>query len=296
MNIDSLKCFVLVAESLSFARAAEAMYKSQPAVTKQIRSLEEELGVALFTRSTRHVELTPAGMSFYKDAKDIILNSQMAIDRAKRQNTGEHSLSIGLSNPTALFHLSPILSALREECPEIHPNIQVLGYKLILNLFTENKLDVLFYYKENMPLKTGANFKEIRQDSFVCLLPAGHRFEAKESLSIQDLKDEPIIVCNPLNAPLSTASFQQQLLDCHSPHNVLYCDSVEIAHCMVESGLGATILPGMLCLKASGFSTVPIEDKAQMSFGVFYHKQRTNPLLKKLLKLISNKSAEYASI
>ncbi|MBO5199434.1 MAG: LysR family transcriptional regulator [Lachnospiraceae bacterium] len=88
MNIDSLQCFILVAENLSFARAAEAMYKSQPAVTKQINSLEAELGTALFIRSTRHVELTPAGMSFYKDAKDIVLNSQMAIDRAKRQSIG----------------------------------------------------------------------------------------------------------------------------------------------------------------------------------------------------------------
>ena len=286
MTIDSLKCFILVAESLSFARAAEATYKSQPAVTKQINSLEAELGVSLFIRSTRHVELTPAGMSFYKDAKDIVLNSQLAIDRAKQQNACESSISIGLSNSTALFHLSPILSRLKNECPEIHPNIQVLSYKIIRNLFMENKLDVLFYYKENMPLKTGANFKEIRQDSFVCLLPAGHPFESKESLSLQDLKDEPIVVCNPLNAPLSTASFQQQLLDHHSPHNVLYCDSVEVAHCMVASGLGITILPSMLCLKSSDFSTVPIEDKTHISFGAFYHNQRGNALLKKLLKLL----------
>lgn len=59
MNIDSLKCFILVAENLSFARTAEALYISQPAVTKQINALEKELGVTLFIRSTRHVELTP---------------------------------------------------------------------------------------------------------------------------------------------------------------------------------------------------------------------------------------------
>lgn len=286
MNIDSLKCFILVAESLSFARAAEAMYKSQPAVTKQINSLEEELGVTLFIRSTRHVELTPAGMSFYKDAKDIVQNSQMAVERAKRQNTSEHSISIGLSNPTALFYLSPILSRLRESFPDIRPNIQVLGYKTILSLFMDNKLDVLFYYKENMTAKSGVQFKELRRDSLACLVPKGHHFEAKESLSINDLKDEPIIVCNPLNAPLTTASFQQQLLEKHSPQNVLYCDSVEVAHCMVSSGMGVTILPGILCLKSPDFSTVSLADKTRMSFGVFYHKQNANATLKKFLKLI----------
>ena len=85
MNIESLKCFILLAENSSFARTAEAMYKSQPAVTKQIHALEEELGVTLFSRSTRHVELTPAGMSFYKDAKEIVQSTYLAVERAKRQ-------------------------------------------------------------------------------------------------------------------------------------------------------------------------------------------------------------------
>lgn len=114
MTIDNLKCFILVAENLSFARAAETLYISQPAVTKQINSLEQELGVTLFIRSTRHVELTPAGMSFYKDAKDIVLKSQMAIDRVQRLNTSFASIRIGLSNPIALFYLSPILKKLSE--------------------------------------------------------------------------------------------------------------------------------------------------------------------------------------
>lgn len=125
MTIDNLKCFILVAENLSFARAAEALYISQPAVTKQINSLEHELGVTLFIRSTRHVELTPAGMSFYKDAKDIVLKSQMAVNRVQRHNTTSNSIRIGLSNPIALFYLSPILKKLSEAYPDIRPNIEV---------------------------------------------------------------------------------------------------------------------------------------------------------------------------
>lgn len=286
MNIDSLKCFILVAENLNFARAAEAMYKSQPAVTKQINALEEELGVALFIRSTRHVELTPAGMSFYKDAKDIVFNSQMAIERAKKQNIGENTVSIGLSNPTALFHLTPLLSQLRMAFPNIRPNIQVLSYKIILNLFMDSKLDILFYYKENMTPKAGINFKEIQKDSFVCLIPEGHPFETKEVVSIQDLREETIVLCNPLNAPLSTASFQQTLLEHHSSNIILYCDSAEIAHCMVSAGLGITILPSFLCLKTPKLTTVSFEEQTQLSFGVFYRKQNSNPIMKSLIKLI----------
>lgn len=287
MNIDSLKCFILVAENLSFARAAKTLFKTQPAVTKQISALEQELGVPLFLRSTRHVELTPAGMSFYKDAKDIVQNAQTAIERAQRQNITSNTINIGLSTPTLLFYLTPLLSRFHTDYPEIRPNIQVLSYKIILNLFMENKLDVLFFYKENTTLNSGINFFELEKDSFVCLMPAGHPFETRESISLQDLKGESIILCNPLNAPLSTASLQQKLLEQHSCNNMLYHDSVEIAHCMVASGMGVSILPGILCPKALEFSVVPLDDQAKLSFGVFYHKQNGNTALQQFLKLLN---------
>lgn len=287
MNIDGLKCFILLAENLSFARTAEAMYKSQPAVTKQINALEAELGVTLFSRSTRHVELTQAGMSFYKDAKEIVRNTQMAIERAKRHELGENTINIGLSNPTALFCLSGILSRLLIEIPALRPNIQVLSHKTILSLFMENKLDALFYYKENAPGKIDARFKELQKDTCVCLLPHGHPFAEKETVSTNDLRDVPLIICNPLNAPLSTAYLQQNLLKLYSPQNVLYCDTIEIAHCMVAAGMGVSILPELLCLKVPDFTTVPLENCDQLSFGIFYRSQNTNITLKKMVKLIS---------
>lgn len=286
MTIDNLKCFILVAENLSFARAAEALYISQPAVTKQINSLEHELGVTLFIRSTRHVELTPAGMSFYKDAKDIVLKSQMAVNRVQRHNTTSDSIRIGLSNPIALFYLSPILKKLSEAYPDIRPNIEVPGYKIVLNLFLENKLDVLFYYKENMSKKAEINFVELEKDSLSCLMPSSHALASKSSISSDELANMSIIACNPLNAPLSTAAFQQQLLNKHPVDKVQYCDNIEVAHCMVAAGLGIAIIPEILVLKSPDFVSVPLTDAAPLSFGIFYHKRNKNPALHKLLKVI----------
>ena len=286
MNIDNLKCFILVAENLSFARAAEALYISQPAVTKQINTLEQELGVSLFTRSTRHVELTPAGMSFYKDAKDIVLKSQMAINRVQRQITNSDSLRIGLSNPIALFYLSPVIKRLHETHPEIRPNLEIPGYKIVLNLFLENKLDLLFYYKENMPKKAEINFMELEKDSLSCLMPADHPLAGKDTISLKELSDIPIIACNPLNAPLSTASFQQQMLEKHDANKVLYCEGIEVAHCMVSAGMGIAVLPNILTLKSPDFAVVPLRGELPLSFGVFYHKRSKNAALTEFLKLL----------
>lgn len=286
MNIENLKCFILVAENLSFSRAAEALYISQPAVTKQINTLEEELGVALFIRSTRYVKLTPAGMSFYKDAKDIVQKSQLAVSRLQKQNTDFDSISIGLSSNIALFYLSPLLKKYYAAYPDVRPHIEVYGYKIILNLFLENKLDLLFYYTDNMSRKTSVQYQELEKDHMSCLLPAGHPLAAKEKIMPEDLTEENIIACNPLNAPLSIASFQQKLLQQHPVEKIIYCDSIETAHCMAASGMGISILPNLLTMKLPDFVAIPFDDETKLSFGVFYHKRRTNAAVDHFLKLM----------
>lgn len=286
MNIESLKCFILVAENLSFARAAEALYKTQPAVTKQINALEQEIGVPLFIRSTRHVELTPAGMSFYRDAKELVQNAQIAVERAQNQNISKNIINIGLSNPTVLFHLAPYLLQFHKDYPTIYPNIQILSYKIIISLFMDNKLDILFMYKENMSQKKGVYFKEIEKDSYVCLLPSEHELSKNETISLSDLRDESLIICNPLNAPLATASFQNKLLEQHSDGKILYCDSIEAAHCLVASGMGITILPKILCLKSHNFVSVSLNNSPKLSFGMFYHQANSDNALKRFLRII----------
>lgn len=286
MNIDNLICFLQVAENLSFARAAEALHISQPAVTKQISTLERELGTPLFIRSTRHVELTPAGMSFYKDAKDIVTKTQTAVSRLKNRNTNPTSLRIGLSNPSALIYLTPILKKFHEKYPDIYPNIFVPGYKVAINLFLENMLDVLFFHEENIPKKKGIRFLELEKDYLSCLIPAGHPLASKQAVSFDDLEPYPIIACNPLNAPQAMASFQQQFLASCSANKVFYCENLEIAHCMVDSGMGIAILPHALCVVSPSFTTVPLAETVPLSFGIFYNQSKSNPMLDHFLHFI----------
>ncbi len=286
MNIDNLKCFILVAENLSFARAAEALYISQPAVTKQINALEKELGVTLLIRSTRHVELTPAGMSFYKDAKDIVLKTQIAVNRVQKQNNITDTLRLGLSNPAALFYAAPILKSFHARRPDIRTHIEVHSYKIVLNLFLEDKLDVLFYYKEDMTSKSGIRFLELAQDTLSCLMPANHPLAQKASVSIEDMADEPVIACNPLNAPLSIAAFQQQLSEHYPAGNIIYCDTVEIAHCMVAAGMGISVIPGLLSLNSPEFAAVPLKGQPPLSYGLLYVKRNTNAALEPFLQLL----------
>ena len=89
MNTDQLKSFIQVAENLNFARAAEILKITQSAVSRQIHSLEDELGAKLLHRTTRTVTLTPAGISFLEDAKNIMGRLKIAEQKLQR-----HQLSL----------------------------------------------------------------------------------------------------------------------------------------------------------------------------------------------------------
>lgn len=99
MNIFQLVCFLAVAENLSFARAAEQLHITQPAVTQQIRTLEKELGARLFIRTTRSVKLTEEGKSFFIDARQMVEISERAKKRFENPfGTEIATLAIGCSN------------------------------------------------------------------------------------------------------------------------------------------------------------------------------------------------------
>lgn len=284
MNTEQIKCFILVAKNLNFARAAEALFITQPAVTKQINSLEKELETKLFTRTTRHVELTPAGMIFYEDANELLTKSQLATTRVKSQTTSTSAISIGFSNHITLQYLSNVIKEFHELYPLIYPNINVLSHNAVLNLFLDKKLDLLFYYKENLT-NNGVSFIELKKDSLSCIVPLNHPFATAEAITMNDLKSEIIIACNPLNTPLSVSKFQNQFLKEHPVDRVYYCDSIEISHCMVKAGLGISILPSLLCLKSDDFNIIPLKNFPGISFGLFHHDIDGNVFIKQFVKI-----------
>lgn len=118
MNSTELQCFVQVANTLSFIKAADKMSMSQPALSKQIMSLEDELGVKLFQRTTRRVQLTNAGKQFLKDAEDFLrmeINAKNRVEQYK--NGGAYTLRIGYSESNILTRMDPVLYTVHKKYP-----------------------------------------------------------------------------------------------------------------------------------------------------------------------------------
>ena len=127
MTIFQIECFLAVAEHLNFAKAAEQLNVSQPAITRQIRTLEEELHTQLFIRNTRMVRLTENGRIFQSDAQVMATAARRSIQRfAKKDESNITDFHIGCANPLHIELLSNTLARLRLDYPTLHPKIRIL--------------------------------------------------------------------------------------------------------------------------------------------------------------------------
>ena len=174
MNTMQLACFLAVAETLSFARAAEQLHVTQPAVTQQIHSLESELNTQLFRRTTRTVELTQAGLIFLGDAKLMLEISERARLRA------EHAVEdlrqpfvIGCHADADVFRLAKPLRRMAGRFPDLYPVFQVVPFRHLYQRLLEETVDVVVAFREG-GLRKSIRYRELARPGLVALVDPGH--------------------------------------------------------------------------------------------------------------------------
>lgn len=292
MNTQQLESFVQVAENLNFARAAEVLNITQSAVSRQINSLEEELGTKLFNRSTRTVSLTPAGISFLDDVKEVLKRLQIAT--LKMQNHTKYNiqvLSIGCSNESNLIFLSRVLSRCRLQIPELHPFVKVIPYRSILNLFIHGEIDILLGFKDDIPIRDGVIYKELARFPICCVVPNDHPLSQKSSIDEKELLSENIIICNSYEIPSRAASVQNRLENQFLPDSTYYCENLQVMLSLVKAGYGFAILPDKSSVD-SELAYIPLTGYEPISYGIFHKNLSKTPLVKKFISVIQQKESE----
>lgn len=180
MNTFQLSCFLAVAEYLNFAKAAQELHVTSPAVSQQIQSLEKELNVTLFQRTTRSVKLTEEGKAFLRDAKQIVAISERAKKRFDSASSRDvELLSLGCSHIPCMFLLSHSLEHLRERRPGIHPRLQLIPFQHIYRGLEEGDLDAIAGFKETVAPGT-AVYREIAKAPIMCVCSSRHPLSLKK--------------------------------------------------------------------------------------------------------------------
>lgn len=286
MNTQQLISFIQVAENLSFARAAEILNLTQSAVSRQIHSLEEELGTTLLRRSTRMVALTPAGTIFLNDAKEIVGKLQLASLKLKNHSKSNVQIvNIGCTNEAELSLLSLLLRTCKEHLPGIHPSIRTIQSRAALNLFIHGDMDLLFGFKDNIPMREGMHFKELSKIKVCCAVPKKHPLSLKQEITAKELLSEDIVVCDAYEVPTKLTNIQNNITHKIPPESTYFCDTPQIMLTLVRAGYGIGLFPEFLFDDAD-IACIPLEGNIAMSYGVFYKDISKNPILKKVIALL----------
>jgi len=187
---------VTVADTLNFRAASDRLHVAQPALSSQIKTLEEELGVRLFERTTRKVELTPAGRVFLDEARRVISAAAQAQERARQASAGVvGTIRLGIIAPAANAWLAGILRTFRQQYPGVQFSLSDLTSTEQLGLLRSNELDAGL-------LRPPVGFPEldsklVETSHQVLAVPQGHDLARKPQLEWRDFDKQPLVLLHP---------------------------------------------------------------------------------------------------
>ena len=191
MNTTQLECFMAVSNFLNFSRAAEQLRITQPAVSHQINTLEDELGVKLFYRTSKRVRLTQEGHLFSQYAREILSLSRMSKARLKEgQESSVMRFGIGCRSFLELQLLSPILKQLRDEFPMLLPVLRLVPFDSLENLLEDGDVQVMFTFQESAPKR--AVYRELAQRPIVCICSEDHPLASRSLSAVRGIVSPPI--------------------------------------------------------------------------------------------------------
>ena len=286
MNTFQLTCFLTVAETLSFVKAAKQLNVTQPAITHQVRSLEEELNTQLFKRTTRSVEITQEGLIFLNDAKNVLNIITLAKKRFEEPVADERQFfSIGCHSHNELRLFPGILRQMAEACPTLNPVFQVVPFQHLYQLLEEGTADVVVAFQEKGQKNETGIYKELVQIPMTGVLPAGHPLAEKELLDEDDLRTQRLLLLDPQRCPDNLNTVQHELTTGRAVSELLMCGSADACITLAKAGFGIAIQPDFPSLRDPALAYIPIESAEPLSYGAYYKSVTGKPLLKLFLQL-----------
>ena len=184
MELRHLRYFAAVAEQLHFRHAAELVHVAQPALSQQIRQLEEEIGVKLFERSRHKVRLTPAGKAFYENTQRILRQVDQAVSKAKKVELGDAgSIRIGFVSTAAIRVLPDAVKKLQKQAPSAEVELNELSAGEQIDGLYREQLDIGFLHAKLSQdiLKT----KTVARDRLVAAVPAASKLAGRTRVDLK---------------------------------------------------------------------------------------------------------------
>ena len=246
MDIQALTAFIAVAELKSFSLAAEQLHLTQPAISKRIKGLEEQLNSPLFDRHNRSLSLTNTGLSLLPKAREIVQlvgDTQLTMRNLNHQVEGR--LKLGTSHHIGLHRLPPYLKSFVNQFPHAELNLSFMNsesaYQAIAQRQVELALTTLEAPNKN-DLPEGIISETLWEDEMVFVCAVDHPLNALNQVTLKNLSEYPAILpeANTFTFKLLAEKFKQQNLPLSTPMPTNYLETIKM---LVSVGLGWSLLP-----------------------------------------------------
>jgi len=268
MELRHLRYFVAVAEEENVTRAAERLHVSQPPLSRQIRDLEEELGVELFERTARSIRLTEAGKVFLVEASSVLQRADEAV--AKVRTAGrrpEGTLSVGFAPSLTVDLLPTALRRFQKTHPSIRVSLHDMSSEEMLRGLRRGDIQLALMAHPGRCLPKGFVSQPLRDHDYLIALPKDHPLATCRSLRITDLRDLPLLGYSRSGYPeysrdvLTLLGGKAGEKKKASPFAEEY-DSGSSLIAAVQSGRGiALVAEGLGQIAGTGISLIPLQPK-----------------------------------
>lgn len=294
LNTTQLECFMEVANCLNFSRAAERLRITQPAVSHQINTLEAELGVKLFLRTSKNVRLTTEGSQFMHYAGEILKLTQLSKSRMKEaQKSLPRRLVIGCRNTLELQFVSPALRLLRARHPEVLPVLRLIPFDSMENLLAEGDVHIMFSFQDITLPKIRC--RELLSCPAVCVCSQDHPLAGHETLTVAQLQNlqesGPMAVCRPQVCPPPLLHIQNSIANGRETSSIFFCDNLEIILPLLQSGYAFAVLADMPHTRRPDLCYIPLPEFPPLSLRAACQTGQSIPVLHDFLSILRESAA-----
>lgn len=254
MELRHLRTFVVIADAGGFSNAARRLHLTQPALSRQIRVLEHELGTRLFARGGRTVEVTEAGIDLLRHARTILADADSLRDRARALVSGDVGvLRVGTTPQTLEAVLAPFVGGYRRRHPGVSVHFTEDGGVALLGYLERGQVQLTVTIAGDDRFRHRALFPAL----ILAVMPATHRLHRRLAVEVTDLKDEDLLLLKPGFVTRRLFDGACQVARCH-PRTLIESAAPAALIALAAAGYGVAIVPSNIVFPRRGLHAVPV--------------------------------------
>lgn len=281
MNITQMKYFIMAAKCLNFTKAADKLFITQPALSRQIASMEMELNMQLFVRNNRSVKLTPAAVVLLEEFERIYNDYNLAIAKAANSFAGLNGeLNIGILAGAYVGDLFPgVLRHFDQFYPQVKVNLQNYSFNALIEKLYSNELDMIITLLFDVKGRDKIQFEIIENTRDHIVVHKDHRLANAKYVKLSDFKDDTIMMVSTEDSEMSPKLILDACKSCGFTPKVKFASSLQEEMLWVEAGVGVCMLDTRNSLyKNSAVRFLDVDQVSDPSLTLAWNVDNYNPM------------------